>query len=1365
MQKYITPIVINKYIDFDTLLKSSGDRFYTYNNKGITQISFQEIYDYKYLMIVAEPGHGKTRLLKELVIRGNDKNIYFIDTKKITTTFQENIKKAKKISSDINEDNLLKESIFSNTDEKELGDNSTLCLDALDELPFDKIESFFDIIEKFIEEYPNVKVIISCRTHHLKRLSYNLEKLPFEYIILDRFSKYQVIEYIDTELYGKITTLNSSKFDELLNFLEIPRYLYYFCKLLESKKIEDVLNLSRFDLFDHFIYRKLDEERANTATIAKYDIVKRVLEIIALIMKIHQVSEISKDELLTIFGSLNSNFSQIIAREDIFEILYNKSILKDNIDSIEFENQEFLDFLAAKEISRFENIEQVFFDLGVEKHLEEVYKEWFYLLPFLFDKEAKFIEVMVNFLEKNKHKVLRKSYFIALIKVDSIYLDNRLKSKIFSLIFEYHNDHNKWLHIEELIYFYIEEEHYEKIIDSVDKIKFDDEELYVKRNNVVEIIRLLIMHNKLNGYQINYWKSLFLKWLRLSPKKHQVLHLSISRAAANVAKDDYEWMKKIYFIFEKGIEVQYEYARSCFKIDSDNQFSIDVYFKANEYFKKNKVTSVMMMEKGLSYIFKLKTIKGIEYSLKKLLDKDERKLRSNIRVAFKDIYSQPDVYFDKYISSIKSCYKKSVLKYLKQFTYVLFNDRIVNGNENMLCLKIKLIEFIMEKDNCFVLEYIQYQYNQLKQKKVSYYDLLYSILDSFISYISLKVFDSIHTELLKFNILLKDMNTDINQMMYILQSKDNLDNKVVQRIRSIYKLYINKEELGSAKIKRKHLRDEKNRQLGLFKQWEHKIEPEPGMYITDLFEFFISNKAKLLTYHKYEEKRQITIDKAKDIIKGYNPLDGEIKTTGSSSTISSVQHYYDCIKLLDIEEVTIEDNDILDNIFRYLPFAYNSKFERIFKLVPNPSTSVISEIMDVYAGKRDDDLKMHSPYNFIEFLKKFPIIGAEEILFDMIKVTKIKEYWGTQIVRTIPKTFLTKEKIKDYINIYGQDDPLYEEMLSCLIKNYNDIDAIEKTLILIKDKAKNTKASNSRDSYFGSTLDRSDSALINIFIRTDYNFEKNEELLILAKNLRAKNKRIGAQFLEDIVFNNLQYMKTKKSFEPLHKIEDFLQKNQDTNLQWFEYKFVDLKEEYLESLAKPRNIKGSIKRYNKLNDDEYLIVKSPQHLLELVKDSLVKDIKHWVEIDGYYKQIVELSQKKDKRNAEDFIQKTLVQQIELALMKRGLRSTDIRIKREEQSIDDKRADITISYGFIGSILLELKLDSNPEAIVTQQKGKDYSTKLNKYVMSSKSDYGIFLIFNVYSTEKKFDTQIKNLLEYYKDEETIDILGINCISKL
>ena len=68
------------------------------------------------------------------------------------------------------EEDLLKQSKFSNTDDMSLDENTLICIDALDELPFEKLYAFMEMIESFIHQNPLTKLFVSCRTHHLKKM-------------------------------------------------------------------------------------------------------------------------------------------------------------------------------------------------------------------------------------------------------------------------------------------------------------------------------------------------------------------------------------------------------------------------------------------------------------------------------------------------------------------------------------------------------------------------------------------------------------------------------------------------------------------------------------------------------------------------------------------------------------------------------------------------------------------------------------------------------------------------------------------------------------------------------------------------------------------------------------------------------------------------------------------------------------------------------------------------------------------------------------------------------------------------------------------------------------------------------------------
>ena len=62
-------------------------------------------------------------------------------------------------------------------------------------------------------------------------------------------------------------------------------------------------------------------------------------------------------------------------------------------------------------------------------------------------------------------------------------------------------------------------------------------------------------------------------------------------------------------------------------------------------------------------------------------------------------------------------------------------------------------------------------------------------------------------------------------------------------------------------------------------------------------------------------------------------------------------------------------------------------------------------------------------------------------------------------------------------------------------------------------------------------------------------------------------------------------------------------------------------------------------------------------------------------------------------------------------------------------MDDTRTDFLISYGFVGPILIETKRVDRPE-VVNDKKRKKYKSKLLQYINGTKSDWGIFLIFQI-----------------------------------
>ncbi|MCB4782901.1 MAG: hypothetical protein LGB70_08755 [Sulfurovum sp.] len=1303
----------------------------------------------QHYMVVAEPGYGKTRLLKEIIIQSQeDCQAFFIDAKKIQDfSIEESLKKCKKEElSCITEEKLQKLTMFKNTkNDFSSTDKTVVCIDALDEVAVSDLHELLEKIEEFIENHKAIKVFLSCRTHHLKNVSFNFDpELDFQFVALAQFSRDQIEQFLKHKS-GETRSIDyhKSKISNLSDFISIPRYLYYFCELLEEGTVEEVISLSRSEMFEYFIYRKLNKELKEKTPQSQIDLLKRVLEKLAFIMKIDGVSEITKDELMTVFDKMDSNFSQIAFRDDLIQKLYNESLIKDNVETIEFENQEFLDYLSAKELARFEKVEQVFFDVAIEPHILELYTSWFYVLPFVFELKPSMIELFLNFLKKNSKQVFSSKYFKALLDIESESISKELKSEIFDMVFDYYTSHTKQFDhsISRKLSQYYDNSKYQKILDSIDGRKNKGNSLTVLRTNAVKLISSLIEDKRLDGETIKYWQKKVSKWLRDNIEEFRYLHQHILQEFANLSNGDFEWIKKHRFIFENGIQVQGEYARACFKVAPNDTFSIDVYLEIDKYWKKNKKEENLIRSNvEYVYILKLRTAESMKYALNKIWD-------NRSYLWFFNEYLEQEAFekinADIFKENLLNICDNEPLVFLKELIAKSMND--ISYHE-MPCNKLYpiLIEIILQKDTNYIKEFI----NTLIVRKEEA-DFIY-LVDVFVYAIEEADLNPYLVDALVHAIEEtkgKEIPDIIKRICRCVLNESDLEEKLRLEYPDLISKNTNKVSDYKTKQKEKACKD-----------WAEKIEPEPNKFKTDLFKFFLNRKQDLMACSDYEKNYQSTIKIAKNVLKNHNPLlQGKVeKQKGGGATIWQVHYYEPCIEFVHKEKIEL-DQDTRDNVFRYLPFNINMDYETTLAVAKKPSQQAIQDIVDVYAGKRGDDLGIYHVRQFVELYNKMKSPQFEPVLLEMLQNDSIEEYERVYIAQSLPANVLTVDIIKKNKKELNEDSDLFREYLSILVGKHQDSNAIDEAFEWTK------KQAETNDGFFDPMSDAKNTIAISM-AHVDYDIQRDKEMLLLSSELSEKKHDNGSTFLTKVVESHLNYLIENKT--DAHKIildiEKFLNTNKDKkNLHWFKYALQNLKQSYLKR-AKKSNIVNAIKKYNQLENEDYLPISSSFELRELVKDVIEKDIKRWIEDEGAYKHIQELSKKDTNTNAEDFIQKSIKSQIELALVKRGLRDSDFSIIREEQLLDDKRLDFTVRYGLIGSVMIELKLSHNNEAKPTTKAGKEYKAKLQKYMNGSNSDYGLFVIFHVKKEKNEFDTQIKGLHKLYEDEKGISVLGLKCV---
>jgi hypothetical protein len=216
----------------------------------------------------------------------------------------------------------------------------------------------------------------------------------------------------------------------------------------------------------------------------------------------------------------------------------------------------------------------------------------------------------------------------------------------------------------------------------------------------------------------------------------------------------------------------------------------------------------------------------------------------------------------------------------------------------------------------------------------------------------------------------------------------------------------------------------------------------------------------------------------------------------------------------------------------------------------------------------------------------------------------------------------------------------------------------------------------------------------------------------------------------------------------------------ENNRDKFSYNFLKDRFENILSSLKNKitknkvNISGTIQKYEELQKKKYLDICFPKDVLDALKEILEEEIKEEIKI-GNFKHL--FSDEKDSKN-EDFYEKHFFTQIELHLLRKGFRKNDIqkeirpKIFRQTQGLNNKRSDLLVSYGTIGSVLIELKKEYN-------KIDKNYKeTTLKNYMEFTGADFCICLVIN----DKEDEVSFNNKIEKYKaeiEDEIYSVIGL------
>jgi len=1336
-RKFFIPPSIERSSDIDT-----GDNSSIFGRRERKFISdFIQITEFEFSVIISKPGFGKSRLLKEIVLRSAqlNKEALYINLKRISDqSYEENIKSIllgdPKCPFSNSEINSIYDSLFTESFHLENNSEIIICFDALDEVPQQLIENHIVRLFQFKKAYPQVKIVLSCRDYIFTRYQnyfapYNptyLSIQPFNIVLIGKYL--QKCDFKKEEI-ETITERFSQGFFQV-GVIDSPRVLEAFVEIKEKEGLESVISKSRSELLEHFINNLLLVEDTKYNKNEK-ELKRRLLDILSLTIQIYQKQVLTKDEFITFLGDVNTHLSSAILSTIKLDDFFDHSLFIPELNSVMFQNAEFQEYMAALEITRLPKTNQIVFDLVFDSEINEFYPSWTNTLKYIVDLLPDLLFDLIDFITKRDSSADKTILENVLLdnsrKIESLEPSKRFQ--VFKKIFESFQVHKWYIYdplVDKLALYWSNE--YEVSLINYIKSKDNDNGQYVGRLNAVNLLEELLSKNKIAGS--GEIKEILKKIITTDS-----INSIRERAVSAISKfKDWNLLKDLHGLVSPNSNLHRAFIKGFESIDPNNPYTIDLIAESikngGDRVLPNDDFDAVTSESGLSYLVKKFT--------------DDEELRNSYG------HFQPSYQMELVEKNLNAIWAPTLSGYIKKFVKQMDSIRLERSGIDGL-----LVSVWSKNDPNAIDEVINWFKNdpEVKLGKTSYYYYLFQAL--------LTVENSE-----RFIYSMKQIpGTDwiVRIFWGFRYEKEESKSKMFEISKKFFLAEYEKAEQSAISY------DSNSENYKRYLEFRQKLEPKPNHYSTDVFQVYKSWKDILSPFLKSDDMLRMKQLLSDTIIKhfDFNKATVTIETNGQSRTFHTstmVPIYSDALPLF--EEFGIPQESYRLQMVQFIPFCFNDQLrKKIFNMLGTLKEDEINWLVRFYSEPRKDDAKVANVESLFDSIQKFNIsegyVLLRNIVFD-------REYEPHQRFRAF--SILSEKQIDSEFN-YG------------VFQTY--VDSTEETERNIGIKANELLIINS-SSFQRSSIEWRMNQIISKPIEyfpddkhgflnpheiefrthsfnaplshvTDDQFqEQYQNFLKRAIKLykRYKKFRSYAVYIWDTVANYFEQLRIKKSLEPLHNLEKTISQTFPfSGYPYLELRLQRVKQTYLKDFRKPESFVSCVQTYNKLKEKSYLSISSIKDFEMLIKEILERDIKAWIEEEGAYKLIDKLKQQ------EDIIQKTLKSEFEKGLLKRGIRFTDII--REPQLLDNRKPDYIVSYGFIGKILVELKLTKNIQVRGKKEREK-YKSALLKYMEGFHIGQCFYLLFQV-DASNKLETILPKVQAVFGDCPHVQVFSYNCLA--
>jgi hypothetical protein len=1191
---------------------------------------------------------------------------------------------------------------------------SVLLLDGLDEIPAKERREVMQSLAHASTEHPDVSLHISGRWVFVRRYAQYFQN--FRFISIARFTRSQARSFLaecghpESDIRELLEKMSLGR---LTSIIQVPRYLVYLQAYLEDRGVEAAAAVSRNELFEYFIYQKLELEEEKLDT-NKRALVKRVLEKLALAMEICQTNVITKDELMTFFDELDSDLKLVALSQVPVEVLYDYSLLRvssESLEQLEFENTEFQEYLAARELSRFADPGRSAFALATDPRAHEIYPSWYNTLAFLVDMQPDLLEQLVEFsgLRRHDYKIVDEGFFHFLSLPAATTVPEHLRSGLFRDVIDYHTRMLQWVsyRLTEALAAFFEpslEQYLQEQVAIAESVGAETNvaaRRHVPLANIAYVIAGLLR----SGATIDRscWRDKLIAYAK-GDRETGVLQRHALRALAELGDSSVlEELTELPLGEELVVRALVE---TCIELDPNHPTTLQHVF--------NLVARGDVH--GREGLYRLTAPQAIEAFLRRFLDDDGFR-RGFLRGV--SIFGEEDAAIAERIDEAATA---DICELAKHVLLASFQPNVVYEYHVSDSHFFRALWHVMrDGDPAFVADMIKRIKSGVGANLHLFYasPLLAAVLevDDVASFIG----------------AMRDVGEESAAMRILDSIKDSnrpTASEIYEAGRQVLpERYRESEKAEDARSHERALRA-RQRTDEVLAHFRTLLEPEPGKFSGSAFEYYNQHCDELGDALSEADRRRLLEILTETVLERWDPGEHELTIAheGGKTFTTNAAVFVFSEAIETARHLGLDLGPYRQQVLNLIPFAYHSELELIFEAVPNVAASEFEPVLEIYR-RRDSDLWRHRPESLVAAVKRYSVTAAASLLKALVTEDAIDSHAREQALVVLdslaPDAAFSREVFERYAGSEGETRKLAEIANATLITSHRDSTATEWRLQQVIERA--APFDEPRGAHFIGALE-DEIRLKRTFARPlmlakEPGYEENY-LSLIDKGIelwgRGPAFHAYAEYLWNIAFAYFDNL-AETGYAPLERLENRLAKARDsdgTNL--LAMRLVGLRRKYLGYLG-PKNIADAVHRFNEVRQYSDRRISNAEELFHHVREVLRTDVRRYIEGEGGHRFLSRAT-----GDREDFGQKALKAQIETFLGRRGFW---VDVTREPQLLDDRRVDFLVRYGFVGPVLIELKLTSNRDLKRRSLDEAQSYVNMRQYMEGFNAPHGIFLVID------------------------------------